>query len=111
MYIPKYLSMLLVLTPRLSLLKSIAHNYDLCFRICVASDFKSLNNIAPWKSLETRLDSHKGIIVSVYVPTSTGFHTGGVETRGFPPQSPVFPPKNFEIDKVNNQCNEIQIRC
>ena len=38
----------------------------------------------------------------------------GVGTRDFPPpppQSPVFPPKNFEIDKVNNQCNEVQIRC
>ena len=43
---------------------------------------------------------------------SQGFIQGG-GNQGFPPppQSPVFPPKNFKIDKVNNQCNEIQIRC
>ena len=50
-----------------------------------------------------------------------GFHTGlggGVGTRdSLPPPKvhpstpPPPPPKNFEIDKVNNQCNEIQIRC
>ena len=43
--------------------------------------------------------------------SSVSYRGGG--NQGFPsPRSsfPSPPPKNFEIDKVNSQCNEIQIR-
>ena len=47
-------------------------------------------------------------VVHVHGFLDQGFIQGG---GGWKPGIPPPPPKNFKIDKVNNQCNEIQIRC